>query len=192
MPKPIRSGSIILEFPGFVFVCFLAFVAWRLWRSVALAREERAIGATLRHLWRPRVATTIIGIAFAIMVPFAGMWAYTEVLADLAGGRTMNVLGRCGLFLAVLLGSVAGGVFLNGARILPIPISKVLRCLAGGAIMAWGSALVPGGNDALSLVGQPFLLPYAWAAMATMYGTLFIGMSVIAMVERNQQNEYQG
>ncbi|MGD1095645.1 MAG: YeeE/YedE thiosulfate transporter family protein [Bryobacteraceae bacterium] len=192
MPKPVRSGSIIFEFPGLVLVSFLVFLAWRSWRIVTLVQQERALGPTLRHLWHPRTSTTIIGIAFAIMVPFAGMWAYTEVLADIAGGRKMNLLGRCGLFLALLLGSVTAGVFLKGARIRPLRMFRVLRCLSGGVIMAWGSALVPGGNDALSLVGQPFLLPYAWTAMATMYGTLFIGMSALAIIKRKQQDKCQG
>ena len=37
-----------------------------------------------------------------------------------------------------------------------------------GLLMGWGSALIPGGNDGLVLVGMPLGWPYAWLAFGTM------------------------
>ena len=34
--------------------------------------------------------------------------------------------------------------------------------------MAWGTLLIPGGNDGLILVGMPLLWPYAWLAFLAM------------------------
>ena len=42
--------------------------------------------------------------------------------------------------------------------------------------MAFGSLLIPGGNDGLILVGMPLLWPYAWAAFATMCLTIAAAM----------------
>ena len=42
----------------------------------------------------------------------------------------------------------------------------VLRCFAGGALMAVGGLLVPGSNDGLVLLGMPNFHLYAWAAFA--------------------------
>jgi len=38
--------------------------------------------------------------------------------------------------------------------------------------MAWGSLLIPGGNDGLILVGMPLLWPYALTAFLTMCVTI--------------------
>ena len=46
------------------------------------------------------------------------------------------------------------------------------NCFAGGALMGWGSLLIPGGNDGLILIGMPLLWPYAWVAFATMCLTI--------------------
>jgi len=35
-------------------------------------------------------------------------------------------------------------------------------------MMAFGSLLIPGSNDALILIGMPLLWPYAWIAFLTM------------------------
>jgi toxin CptA len=43
-----------------------------------------------------------------------------------------------------------------------------LRSVAGGALMAAGSLLIPGSNDALVLIGLPLLHPHAWLAFAVM------------------------
>ncbi len=49
-----------------------------------------------------------------------------------------------------------------------IPRPSWLRNLGGGALMGLGTALLPGGNDALVLYGIPSLSPHALPALATM------------------------
>ena len=39
----------------------------------------------------------------------------------------------------------------------------MLHCLAGGALMGWGSRLIPGSNDDLVLAGMPLRLHKAWS-----------------------------
>jgi toxin CptA len=54
------------------------------------------------------------------------------------------------------------------------------RCLAGGALMGVGSAMIPGGNDNLILVGLPMAMPYAWQAIAAMILAIWAGLIVQA------------
>jgi toxin CptA len=42
--------------------------------------------------------------------------------------------------------------------------------------MGWGSALIPGGNDGLILVGMPLLMPHAWVAILAMCGTIWVAL----------------
>jgi hypothetical protein len=49
-----------------------------------------------------------------------------------------------------------------------------MLCFIGGAMMAAGSALVPGGNDLLILYGAPLLQWHAIVAIAVMLVTMVI------------------
>jgi toxin CptA len=60
----------------------------------------------------------------------------------------------------------------------PLSIVQLAKCFGGGALMGWGSLLIPGGNDGLILVGMPLLWPYAWVAFLTMCVT--IGAALVA------------
>jgi toxin CptA len=44
--------------------------------------------------------------------------------------------------------------------------------------MGAGGALVPGGNDALILVGMPLLWPYAWLAFASMCCSIYLAIRI--------------
>ena len=114
----------------------------------------------------------MIGITFFGTLLLMGAWSYTDVLTELSRGMAGGVLARGLLFLALLAGAVLGGRIAerrSSARITP---STLLRCFAGGALMACGALLVPGGNDGLILLGMPLLRPYAWVAFLTMCLTI--------------------
>jgi toxin CptA len=121
-----------------------------------------------KHIWSPHAATTVIGIAFFFMLLLAGAWTYTDVLAELARGMARNLVARSLLLLAMLAGAIVGGFTAGRFMHTPITLGQLLRCFSGGVLMAWGSALIPGGNDGLILVGIPLLWPYAWLAFLTM------------------------
>jgi hypothetical protein len=160
--------------PVFPLIVLGGLLLFMLWRGVglALAAKDRRLAA---HIWAPHLATTVIGIAFVVLILSAGAWTYPEALAELSRGVTMNSLARITLFLALLGGAVVGGW---GKERLGNSWSwrAGLGCLAGGALMGMGSLLIPGSNDSLVLVGLPFLLPYAWAAILTMLLSIFVAM----------------
>jgi len=144
--------------------------------AIALRPSDETRQSVLRRLrdgmasriWSPHAATTVIGIAFLCMLLLVGAWAYTDVLAELAVGMSRDLVARVVLLVALFAGAVVGGI--ASGRFVPTPVTvrQVLRCFAGGVLMAWGSLLIPGGNDGLILVGMPLLLPYAWVAFLTM------------------------
>lgn len=72
------------------------------------------------------------------------------------------------LLLALFSGALIGGWTAGRWRSTPVSALQVLRCFSGGALMGWGSLLIPGSNDGLILIGMPLLHPYAWIAFAVM------------------------
>ena len=70
-----------------------------------------------------------------------------------------------------------GGLTAGRFRSTRISIAQLAKCFTGGALMGWGSLLIPGGNDGLILVGIPLLWPYAWLAFFTM--CVVIGVALL-------------
>lgn len=155
-PQPLHDASPVLSAPRWVAWVLAGLLLWRLVRLLAKRR------------WSPRNATIAIGLTFVAMLLLAGAWAYTDLLADLARGMAGNVAARSLLLAALLLGATAGGWHAGLLRATPPSARELLRCLAGGVLMGWGSLLIPGGNDGLILVGMPLLWPYAWVAVLAM------------------------
>jgi toxin CptA len=173
----LPEGSPLLQASAWVAMVFVAFVLWRvgrpLWQRGADAASAtlfaRARHALASRIWAPHAATTVIGITFLFALLLVGStWAYTDLLADLARGMAGNLVARSLLLVALLLGAAWGGWTAGRWRSTPASAVQLLRCLAGGVMMGWGSLLIPGGNDGLILVGMPLLWPYAWAAFLCM------------------------
>lgn len=155
-PQALPAGSPLWLAPAALGVGLSLLAAWRL-----LARRQRPG-------WTPHVATVAIGLSFLALLLLEGAWAYTDALAELARGMSMRSGTRAGLFACLLAGAMLGGWRAGLWRARPPTATRLLRCLAGGLLMGWGSLLTPGGNDGLVLLGLPLLWPYAWAAFATM------------------------
>lgn len=162
-PQRLAAGSPVLALPAAAGALFLAFAAWRI---TGLAWHGRRLFA--QRLWAPHAATSVIGVAFVVMLLAVGAWAYTDLLADLARGMAGRIGERSLLALALLAGAAWGGWRAGRWQARRPGAAQLLRCLAGGALMGWGSLLIPGSNDGLILVGMPLLWPYAWLAFATM------------------------
>ena len=175
---PLDEGSPLLQADGAVAALFVVFAAWRVWPALRRAwASRRAAPAAARQelvqrLWAPHAATAVIGVSFVCLLLLVGVWAYTDVLAQLAQGMSMQLALGLLCLAALIAGALIGGR--TAGRWLPVPISAggVARCFVGGVLMAWGSLLIPGSNDGLILVGMPLLRPYAWVGIATMCGTI--------------------
>ena len=87
------------------------------------------------------------------------------------------------LAICLLAGAIVGGWTAGRFRPLRADAISAVRCLAGGALMGWGSLLIPGSNDGLILVGLPMLWPYAWAAVLTMCASIGIALWIQGRIE---------
>lgn len=172
----LESAPPVLGAPSWVAWLFLAFAIVRWVQLLARVRVSPT------SAWSPHAATTVIGITFVGLLLLAGAWTYTDVLADVVRGMAQNVSARLSLGLALLLGAVGGGALDGRLRNGSPSVPAVARCFAGGLLMGWGSLLIPGGNDALILLGMPLLRPYAWAAFATMCVAIALALTLAEQI----------
>jgi toxin CptA len=186
----VREASPILLAASWVSLPFVVFAAWRvvraLWSTWAAGDGAGGIRSRARRLaaraWAPHAATSVIGVTFVVILLLVGVWAYTDVLAQLALGSTVRLALGMVCLVALYGGALLGGRTTGRWSSVPASIGGVVRCFVGGAVMAWGSLLIPGSNDGLILVGMPLLRPYAWVAFATMCISIAVAMLVARRV----------
>ena len=83
---------------------------------------------------------------------------------------------------AVLLGMALSTVQRRSFRVDWRPQLSWLRNIGGGALMGLGTALLPGGNDALVLYGIPSLSPHALPVFAAMVGGIAAALWLLRYV----------
>ena len=176
-PSKLSGSSPLFDAAMWLAVLFAGFMLFRVVSPLLSAASDGAsqtftqrLRATLAtRIWSPHAATAVIGITFVvILLLIGGTWAYTDVLAELARGMVGSLFARIALVAALFLGALVGGYTAGRFRNTRIGAAQVAKCFAGGAMMAWGSLLIPGSNDGLILIGMPLLRPYAWLAFITM------------------------
>jgi len=171
-PPSLPSQTLMHMAAAWALWPLLALLGWRLYALFERRNKQETLMPTLRApvaaAWSPHAATVIIGITFLVTVVLAGSWAYTDVLAELAQGMAASLPGRAFMALALLVGAMLGGYTAGRLHWHPLSTTGLARCLTGGILMAWGSLLIPGGNDGLILVGMPLFWPYAWVAFFVM------------------------
>lgn len=167
---PMVGGAPLLD-AGWLIVPLTLFAIWRGYGAWQAARR----GEFAAHVWEPHQATTVIGIAFSLLLILVGPWAYTSALLALAKGQDAGIAVKLALFAVLLTGAIIGGWHAGLLRLRLPQAPQSLRCLAGGALMGLGSLLVPGGNDELVLLGLPLLQPYAALAAGAMALAIVVG-----------------
>jgi len=178
-PSKLATESPVLQASGVVALLFVAFAAWRVVPPLvkqAMAPRAGAAHAVAERVWAPHAATGVIGVTFVIILLLVGVWAYTDVLAQLARGSSMSLALGVLCLLALYAGALIGGWTAGRLRAVRPTAAGAAKCLAGGAMMAWGTLLIPGSNDGLILIGMPLLRPYAWLAFATMCVTIAVAL----------------
>ena len=158
---PVSSPLTMLSASTTLAIAMLAVTLF----GVALTRLTRPRGAPD---WTPLRAMAVIGLSNGILLVLARGWPYTSLLMQIARGAHDAVGPHALLAMAFVLGSVAGGVALGQFHPSLGSTRDWMRSLGGGAIMGIGAVLVPGGNDAMLLVGVPLMLPNLLAAYAAM------------------------
>lgn len=163
-----------LNHPLPTLILFALVLGWDVYRLIRGPHES--VGDFLHKSWDPRTAVLIVAVLFVAIVQIFGPFAYTELLGELSKHDTGAALPQLMFLVALLAGAVVAGRSMRGNRLIGPLRPKVIRCTAGGVVMGVGFSLAPGAFDGLTLLGQPLLLPYAWAVMAVVYFSVLLGV----------------
>ena len=170
--SPATNTSLNHPLPTLILlVLVLGWDAYRLIRG-----PHESVNDFLHSAWDPRTAVLIVAVLFVATVQVFGPFAYTELLGDLSRHHSEAALPQLALLGALLAGAVVAGKSMRGNRLIGPLRPKVIRCTVGGIVMGAGASLAPGAYDGLTLLGQPLLLPFAWAVMAVVYFTVLLGI----------------
>lgn len=143
--SPLASPSLP---GGLVMIGFAALARWS-WRYLARAdvRQEGPAGY--------RSAMLILGVAGAAgFLLFPGA-SYGEAVRQSVTGVMMGYAVPVSATLAALGGTLIAGHSAGRLRLRRPRTIPFLRSVGGGMLMATGSSLIPGGNDALLLAYLP-------------------------------------
>ncbi len=126
-----------------------------------------------RERWLASGAGLLAGLVYA---RHPG-WSYGTVLDSLAQGHFARMDWTMNLAALLLFAGACSGAWLTGRFRLQWPSpGRSLRCLAGGMIMGFGAARVPGGNDLLLLWAIPGLTIYGALAYGSMLLLIAAGL----------------
>lgn len=110
--------------------------------------------------WPLRAAMTVLGGSGALLFVLTPGWTYADAVrrsveAAREGASMASVVPALLAGLATLAGAVIAGTIAGRFRVQRPTAPLLARSVAGGALMATGAVLVPGGNDNLLLWSVP-------------------------------------
>jgi uncharacterized membrane protein YedE/YeeE len=176
LTRPTPTPALVGTLADWALVAAIALLVWAGY-EVARLWHTRPLGVSpLQMMWAPQyrlsTAAMVIGLAGSAIFLIYGSPGYTITLQNLIesaiGMRSPPARERWILLLAVLVGMALSTAQRGSFRFDWRPRWSWLRNIFGGAVMGLGTALLPGGNDALVLYGIPALSPHALPAFAAM------------------------
>jgi len=179
-PVPALINSVLT----FALVLSLALLAWAIYELPRIW-TRRPKGTPLKHMilapqYRLSTAALLIGISGTVIFLLIGSPGYTITLQSyvqgLVGHGARPNAARGILLLAVLSGMLVSTLQRGSFRLEWRPDLSWLRNIFGGALMGLGTAMLPGGNDALVLYGIPSFSPHALPAYAALLVGAFVGL----------------
>lgn len=164
--------------PGMLIVAGFAVLMAVAW--VVLGRIDKR---PARTGWTLRGAMLVLGACGGLLFAVAPGWTYADAVHRAFGAGGMSAMVGFGVLLAaaaVLAGAVASGIRARKFVLQRPTPAGLARTLIGGAIMAFGSSLIPGGNDTLLLSS----VPAATASGVVAYMIMSITVPVLLLVQR--------
>jgi uncharacterized protein len=174
-PAPALIGSLLT----FALLLSLVLLAWAIYEVPHIWRK-RPKHLQLHHMvlaphYRLSSAALVIGVTSSVIFLLLGSPGYTITLQNLVQGLigkgALPKMAAGILLIAVLAGMLASTLQRGSFQLDWHPRPSWLRNVFGGALMGLGTAMLPGGNDALVLYGIPSFSPHALPA----YAALIIG-----------------
>lgn len=169
------SGTTMLAHPNPVTIALLALVGF--WCFIGLVASGN--GPNGWQSWT-NLAPVVMGLTGGVLYLINGGWAYTLDL-----DRLVNAPGAGKLPENVLLAMTAAtgigaavAAWISGLFRLRLDMAALPYRFAGGALMGFGAALVPGGNAVLILQGIPTFSPHALPD----YLALCLGIAILLQI----------
>ena len=170
LARPTNAPILLNFLTAWSLLLAAGFVGWAIYEAIRLWRT-RERNARLHELilaprWRLSTAAMVMGLTGAALLLLFGPFGYTatfELLIERVFGTvaTAPSTTRWALLIAVLAGMLTSTLLRGSFRLELRPRRSWLLNFAGGTLMGLGTALAPGGNDALVMYGVPTLSPYA-------------------------------
>lgn len=165
------GGSLAL-----LLVALCVFALLRVWTALRAIPSAAALkAAILAPRWPPALAMAAIAFVNVSLFLLIFSWPYTTLLVDIARGSAMDVAARSFLAAALVIGAGVGAASAGRFAWRAPNVGAVASCFGGGVLMGLGGALIPGGNDALVLIGLPLLQSSALAAYVAMTAAIAMG-----------------
>ncbi len=174
------TANILAEFSigGVAAIVGFAALLVGAWTVLARAKNPHRIAD-----WPLQRAMAVLGACGALLYAFTPGWTYADaVRAAVAsdGASPMISAGAIVAAIAALTGAVVSGIRANAFRFEPPTIITLSRSIVGGAIMAFGGTLIPGGNDTLLLSS----VPSATVSGITAYAIMSLTVPALLLVRR--------
>lgn len=154
------------------------------WPLLILAAAAVAVLAVRGNVGARGLRTYImLGIALALITNWQGDWTWLR-LGEEFQHRAHVPLAAVACLVALLLGVAISAVVAGRWRLVRPHMPTLARETLGGAMMAAGALLIPGGNDALLAYGLPSGSPHALLAFALILAWLIMIMWLVPRVRR--------
>ena len=187
LARPAPAPALVGYLLPWSILLAIAILAWALYEAVRLWRSRdtktRLIDLLLAPRYRLSTAALLIGLPGALLFLIYGPFGYTAtfelVIEGAFGRRAWPPTVRWVLLVAVLAGMLLSTVQRGSFRLDWRPRRAWLFNITGGALMGFGTALAPGGNDAIVMYGIPTLSPYAAPAYAALAAGVAAGLVIL-------------
>ncbi len=179
-PNPLATPSAI----GWgALIVFAALLLWA-WNHLGTRRNDAPVRRTYRR------AMLLLGIAGSIEFMLYPGSTYVDAVRMSVLGTMAGYVVPVAATVAAMAGSVISGLTGGTFRLILPQYSLLARSFVGGALMAAGGWLIPGGNDALLLAYLPAATLGGLVAYAVM--TITVLTLVGAFPARKPENGGRG
>lgn len=175
------DADAVSPLPGWLVVVMsgaLLIAAW-------LYQGQRGRLHPTAHTW-PRGVMVVMGICGAVLFALEPHWTYSDAVhaaVDRGGMDARTDARALVISLALVAGSVLSGILARVFVFQKPSFAQIGRSVAGGAVMALGGTLIPGGNDSLLLAA----IPSGTLSGLTAYAIMSLTVPAVLWITRTRQ-----
>jgi toxin CptA len=169
-PKQINDVSPITLYPILFFIISVVAI---IFLFIYFTPRNKNLNFPRKIIGAP---TTIISICFVLLLLINKPWSYTNVIGDISKNNFNNETENLILFFIFFIAVILTSFFTKSYKPIPLKLKSIFNCLIGGALIGWGSQIIVGSHDTITLYGFPLLLTAA--VIAFLVNTLTIAVCI--------------